>query len=90
MAFGPLADGRILTGKDDQARILRNALAKLSITYNSNIEQLAVAWIHKLGALPIIGSLNKERIQNAATAGNIQLSHSDWHQIYEIAKNVNK
>lgn len=90
MAFGPLADGRILNGTDDSARTLRKTLAVLSKKYNSNIEQLAVAWIHKLGALPIIGSLNKERIQNAATAENINLSHADWHEIYDISKQIIK
>ena len=88
MAFGPLADGRILNGTDANARTLRKTLAELSSKYQSNIEQLAVAWIHKLGALPIIGSLNKERIQNAATAEKIQLSHADWHEIYDIAKHL--
>lgn len=89
MAFSPLADGRILNGKDDTAIIIRKALSSMSEKYNSNIEQLAVAWIQKLGALPIIGSLNKERIHNAATAGTINLSHADWHQLYDLAKLVN-
>jgi len=61
----------------------------LTEKYQSNIEQIAVAWIHKLGALPIIGSLSKERIHNAATAGDIQLSYQDWHQIYETIKSIN-
>lgn len=84
MAFGPLADGRILNGQDDLAKRVRERLHIVAEKYNSNIEQVAVAWIYKLGALPIIGSLNKERIRNAATANEIQLSHADWHFIYEI------
>ena len=59
---------------------------ELALKYNSNVEQLAVAWIHKLGALPIIGSLSKDRIKNAATASEIQLSHEDWHRIYNITR----
>jgi predicted oxidoreductase len=86
MAFGPLADGRILHGHDYQAEIIRSLLLDLSDKYNSNIEQLAVAWIHKLGALPIIGSLSKDRIRNAATAGDIALSYQDWHKIYATIK----
>ena len=86
MAFGPLADGRILHGHDYQAEIIRSLLIDLSEKYNSNIEQLAVAWIHKLGALPIIGSLSKDRIRNAATAGDIALSYQDWHKIYATIK----
>jgi predicted oxidoreductase len=86
MAFGPLADGRILYGQDKAAVAIRSVLEGLTSKYNSNIEQLAVAWIHKLGALPIIGSLNKDRIKNAATASDIKLSHEDWHRIYNATK----
>ncbi len=87
MAFGPLADGRILNGEDDLAISVRESLQVVAEKYNSNIEQIAVAWIYKLGALPIIGSLNKERIRNAATANEIQLTHADWHYIYDATKN---
>jgi predicted oxidoreductase len=86
MAWAPLADGRILNGTDSEAIVIRAVLDDLAVKYNSNIEQLAVAWIHKLGALPIIGSLNKERIKNAATASEINLSHEDWHKIYNVTK----
>jgi predicted oxidoreductase len=87
MAFGPLADGRILNGEDNLAISVRESLQVVAEKYNSNIEQVAVAWIYKLGALPIIGSLNKERIRNAATANEIQLTHADWHYIYDATKN---
>ena len=86
MAFGPLADGRILNGNDQLAISVRKSLEVIAAKYNSNIEQISVAWIYKLGALPIIGSLNKERIQNAATASDIQLTHPDWHFIYDSTK----
>jgi predicted oxidoreductase len=86
MAFGPLADGRILNGQDELAIAVRKRLEIVAQKYNSNIEQVAVAWIYKLGALPIIGSLNKERIKNAATANEIQLSHADWHFLTEATK----
>lgn len=89
MAFGPLADGRILHGHDYQAETIRGVLNELADKYNSNIEQIAVAWIHKLGALPIIGSLSKDRIRNAATASEIALTYQDWHTIYETTKTLN-
>ena len=88
MAFAPLADGRILHGHDYQAETIRGVLNELADKYNSNIEQIAVAWIHKLGALPIIGSLSKDRIRNAATASEIALTYQDWHSIYEITKTL--
>jgi predicted oxidoreductase len=89
MAFAPLADGRILHGHDYQAETIRGVLNELADKYNSNIEQIAVAWIYKLGALPIIGSLSKDRIRNAATASDIALTYQDWHSIYEITKTLN-
>ncbi len=89
MAFAPLADGRILHGHDFQAETIRGVLNELADKYNSNIEQIAVAWIHKLGALPIIGSLSKDRIRNAATASEIALTYQDWHTIYETTKTLN-
>ena len=89
MAFAPLADGRILHGHDYQAETIRGVLNELADKYDSNIEQIAVAWIYKLGALPIIGSLSKDRIRNAATASDIALTYQDWHSIYEITKTLN-
>jgi predicted oxidoreductase len=86
MAWAPLADGRILFGHDNEALAIRDILSGIALKYNSNVEQIAVAWIHKLGALPIIGSLNKERINNAATASEVKLSHEDWHRIYNVTK----
>jgi predicted oxidoreductase len=79
MAFSPLADGRILLGSDDKAVRTRIALSGLGRKYEANVEQMAVAWLHRLGALPIIGSKEKRRIQNAATAWQIRLTHEDWY-----------
>lgn len=88
MAFAPLADGRILNGTDEKAVAVRALLESLTSKYNSNIEQLAVSWIHRLGALPIIGSLSKERIKNAATADSVELDYADWHNIYDAVKQL--
>jgi predicted oxidoreductase len=86
MVYAPLAGGRILNGTDQEALAIRSVLEELAFKYDSNIEQIAVAWIHKLGALPIIGSLNQNRIQNAATASSINLQHEDWHKLYNATK----
>lgn len=85
MAFSPLADGRILLGEDSQAVNLRKALISVGKKYEANVEQTAVAWVKKCGALPIIGSKEKRRIQNAATAQSIQLSHEDWYYLYHAS-----
>ncbi|HLP54185.1 MAG TPA: aldo/keto reductase [Fluviicola sp.] len=82
VAFSPLADGKILLGEDPKSVKLRHALTVVGKKHEANVEQTAVAWLNKLGALPIIGSKEKRRIQNAATANTIQLSHEEWYYLY--------
>lgn len=86
LAFSPLADGRILLGEDAQAVKLRLALIEIGKKYEANVEQIAVAWLNKLGALPIVGSKEKRRIQNAATAHTFELSQEDWYFLYNATK----
>lgn len=86
LAWAPLAGGRILNGLDRKAELLRAKLVEIGSKYNANVEQTAVAWLLQLGTLPIIGSLNEERIKNAATAMDIKLSYEDWYELYNIAQ----
>lgn len=86
MAFAPLAGGRILNGKDAKAIKVRKVLNTIAKKYEANIEQIAVAWLYKLGALPIIGSTDKKRIKNAASAFNVKLSREDWYELYIASK----
>lgn len=85
LAYAPLAEGRIAAGTDQQAIKVREKLEELSIKYNANIESLAVAWLAKLGALPLIGTTNEQRIRNAANAFSIELDHQDWYELYNVS-----
>lgn len=85
LAYAPLAEGRIATGTDKQALKVREKLEELSAKYNADIESLAVAWLVKLGALPLIGTTNEQRIKNAVNAFSIQLDHQDWYDLYNIS-----
>jgi len=82
MAYAPLAGGRILSGKDKKALKVRKVLTEVAKTHSVNVEQAAVAWLYKLGALPIIGSPEKSRIKNAASAFSVKLSHEEWYKLY--------
>jgi predicted oxidoreductase len=84
LAWAPLAGGRILDGTDEKAVALRAKLEEIGKKYNANIEQTAVAWLMKLGTLPIIGSLSESRIRNAASASDIQLTNQDWYALYQV------
>jgi len=86
LAWAPLAGGKILNGTDEKAVRLRAKLEDIGKKYNANIEQTAVAWLMKLGTLPIIGSLSESRIRNAASASDIKLTREDWYEIYQVTR----
>jgi predicted oxidoreductase len=86
LAWAPLADGRILNGLDPKSELMRSKLMEIGAKHGANVEQTAVAWLMQLGTLPIIGSLNEERIKNAATAADIRLSNEDWYELFQIAQ----
>ena len=86
LAVSPLAGGRIENGTDEQALKLRKKLNEMAMKYDSNIESVAVAWLIKLGALPLIGTLEEKRIQNIVDAFEIEMDHQDWYELYNTTK----
>lgn len=85
LASSPLAAGRIADGEDFAATKLRRKLFELSKKYNADIESIAVAWIFKLGALPLIGTTDESRIKKITDAVTIELEREDWYQLYEVS-----
>jgi predicted oxidoreductase len=90
LAWSPLAGGKLLDKNDESTFNIRSALKRIAINYNINEEQLAIAWLLKLGALPIVGTNSLERIKNATSAVNIELDKQDWYEIYFTAVNSTK
>ena len=86
LAAAPLAGGRIQNGTDGLAIRVRQKLEEIAKKYDANIESIAVAWISKLGALPLIGTTNEERIHNIVKSFDIQLDHQDWYELYNVSR----
>ena len=86
LASAPLAGGRIENGTDVQAVGVHYKLNELSKKYSANIESLAVAWLVKLGALPLIGTTSEQRIKNIVDAFDIDLDRQDWYELYNASK----
>lgn len=82
LASSPLAAGRIADSPEYLPVQLRRKLQEMSVKYNVDIESIAVAWLIKLGALPLIGTTSEKRIRNIANAFNIQLDNQDWYDLY--------
>lgn len=87
LAWSPLAGGRLLNKDDESTFNIRSTLKRIALNYGINEEQLAIAWLLKLGALPIVGSNDLVRIKNATSAVTINLDKQDWYEIYFSAVN---
>ena len=87
LASTPLAAGRIAVGKDAVAVRVRSKLQGLSSKYHADIESIAVSWLVKLGALPLIGTTNEQRIRNIVGAFDIDLDNQDWYELYNATRN---
>jgi len=85
LAAAPLAGGRIENGTDEIAVRIHYKLEEIGKKYNANVESVAVAWLVKLGALPLIGTLNEQRIRNIVNAFNFDLEKQDWYDLYNTA-----
>ena len=55
LAAAPLVGEESENGTDEQAVRVHNKLQELGEKYGAHIESIAVAWLIKLGALPLIG-----------------------------------
>lgn len=88
LASAPLAGGRIAGSADIHAMHVREKLQEMSRKYSSDIESLAVAWLVKLGALPLVGTTDEQRIRNIARAFTIDLDHQDWYELYAASRSV--
>jgi predicted oxidoreductase len=86
LAAAPLAGGRIENGTDEVAVRVHYKLELIGKKYNTNVESLAVAWLIKLGALPLIGTVNEQRIRNIVNAFDIQLEPQDWYDLYNTSR----
>lgn len=86
LASSPLAAGRISNGTQYLPVMMRRKLDEIAAKYGVDIESIAVAWLIKLGALPLIGTTSDQRIRNIVHAFDINLDNQDWYDLYAMSK----
>ena len=89
MAWSPLAGGFLGNGKSEvlpsqekyKPAKVRRRLDILAKELGVSRGQIALAWLlrHPSGIVPIVGSIQPERIRDLATAGAVKLSHEQWY-----------
>ncbi len=86
MATSPLAEGLIANSNEKIPLRVRAKLEDFGTKYNANFESIAVAWLVKLGALPLIGTTNEQRIRNIVAAFTINITRQDWYELYAVSR----
>ncbi|MBC7236416.1 MAG: aldo/keto reductase [Chloroflexi bacterium] len=93
-AWSPLAGGRLGGRRPEHAdpRLERTSavVAEMAAEKGISPEAILVAWIlrHPARILPIIGTMNPERIANACRADEIELTREEWYRLYEAGRGV--
>jgi len=86
LATSPLAEGKIANSNEKIPLRIRGKLEEFAGKYNSHFESVAIAWLVKLGALPLIGTIDEQRITNVAEAFKINLDRQDWYELYSVSR----
>lgn len=88
LATSPLAEGKIAESFEKTPLRVRGKLEEFAKKYNVHFEAIAIAWLTKLGALPLVGSSNEERIRHIVSAFDINLDRQDWYELYAASKDI--
>lgn len=74
---------------NDDFLTLNEKLDEMANKYNVAKEAIAVAWIlrHPSSMQVLVGSMNPGRIERISKASGIELSHTDWYDLYKAAGN---
>ena len=86
LATSPLAEGKIANSNEKIPLRIRGKLEEFAGKYSSHFESVAIAWLVKLGALPLIGTTDEVCIKNIAEAFKINLDRQDWYELYAVSR----
>jgi predicted oxidoreductase len=96
MAWSPLASGLIGSGarallpsqRSYQPEKFRVVLESVAKAHGVTPTTIAIAWLlkHPSGIQPIIGSIQPERIREAAKADQVELSRDEWYRLLIAAR----
>tara|TARA_A100001011_G_scaffold106110_1_gene112432 strand:+ start:112 stop:972 length:861 start_codon:yes stop_codon:yes gene_type:complete len=86
MAWSPL--GNFFKIESPENRRIKKIFKKLNEKYDTNSENLLLAWIlkHPSRIYPIIGTTTNDRVKGACDSLKINLDIEDWFSIFEAQK----
>lgn len=84
MAWSPLAGGKLFDLADDKAKRIMAIIGPLAQKYQTSTSSIIMAWLNKHPAaiLPVIGTHQISRVDEALAGFDITLSDQEWFDIY--------
>ncbi|MBL8327695.1 MAG: aldo/keto reductase [Rubrivivax sp.] len=85
MIWSPLAGGRLLHGEDEAAWRVRHALQSVAQRLQRDPAVIALAWVlrHPSRPVPVTGSREVGKLQQATEALSFRLSAEDWAALWQ-------
>ena len=87
-AWSPLGGGLLLSpSEDSNISEAQRLIAELCEKYNAQPDQVLLAWLRKHPAdiIPVLGSTQLPRIENAKESLKINLTHGEWYMLWQAA-----
>jgi predicted oxidoreductase len=90
LAWSPLGQGRIAAPTNARETAVANALDAVATMHSVSRTAAAYSWImaHPVGAIPIVGSQQVERIADAANAFKVRWTRESWYKVLVAARQV--
>jgi len=87
MAWSPLSGGRLMSSEAPPA--VSTALARLAKQHGVEPSAIAIAWLLRIPTpvIPVLGTIDPTRLEQAARAASITLDRQDWFELYGAAGN---
>ena len=85
MIWSPLGGGRIFKADSEKEGRIKESLQIVGKEIGAeSIDEVAFAWLlsHPVGAVPITGSSNIQRVKKAVSALKYKLSREQWYRIW--------
>ncbi|MBA4354848.1 MAG: aldo/keto reductase, partial [Novosphingobium sp.] len=90
LAWSPLGGGRIANPATEREKAVAIALDGAAKAKGVSLSVAALSWLlaHPAGIIPIVGSQNAGRINEAAAAVNVCWTRPEWYAVFTAARGV--
>lgn len=90
MIWSALGGGDLFTCADERSTRIRMALEQVGSEVGLSVGATALAWVlrHPSSPVPVLGTMNPERMSDLATAVGVPLERQEWFRILEAAQGV--